>query len=79
MANVFGILTAIVLALASFVAYKNKDAYANELTHRKNEDRNLAASENRLKIARKSLAETQAKHTEAKAQVAKLEAEKRER
>ncbi|MEI6604955.1 MAG: hypothetical protein WCP35_06575 [Verrucomicrobiota bacterium] len=57
MANVFGILTAIVLALASFVAYKNKDAYANELTHRKNEDRNLAATEARLKTAQKSLAE----------------------
>ncbi len=28
MANVFGILTAIVLALAAFVAYKNKSAYA---------------------------------------------------
>ena len=79
MANVFGILTAIVLALASFVAYKNKDAYANELTHRKNEDRNLAATEARLKTAQKSLAETQAKHTEAKAIVAKLEAEKAER
>ena len=31
MANVFGILTAIVLALAGFVAYKNKAAYENEI------------------------------------------------
>jgi len=31
MANVFAILTAIVLALASFIAYKNKDAYEKEI------------------------------------------------
>ncbi|KAB2643234.1 MAG: hypothetical protein DVB26_00070 [Verrucomicrobia bacterium] len=76
MANVFGILTAIVLTLASFVAYKNKDAYANELTHRQNEDSKLAATEARFKTAQKSLAETQAKHTEGKQQVAKLATEK---
>jgi len=78
MVNVFGILTAIVLALASFVAYKNKDAYANELIHRKDEDRKLAATEARLKTAQNSLADTQGKHTEAKALVAKLKTEEAE-
>ena len=37
MANVFAILTAIVLALASFIAYKNKEAYQKEISATGNE------------------------------------------
>jgi hypothetical protein len=33
MANVFGILTAIVLALAGFVAYQNKARYETEISN----------------------------------------------
>ena len=32
MANLFGILTAIVLALSAFVAFKNKDVYEAKVT-----------------------------------------------
>ncbi len=37
MANVFGIITAIILALAGFVAFKNKKAYEAEITKTGNE------------------------------------------
>jgi hypothetical protein len=78
MANVFGILTAIVLSLACFVAYKNKDAYANELDHRKNEERKLAASQDRLKTARDNLAATQKERSDTEAEVAQLRAQEEE-
>lgn len=75
MANVFGILTAIVLALTAFVAYKNKDAYANELIHRKDEERKLAASQVRLKIAQDTLAATHKERTATEVVVANLKAD----
>ena len=79
MANVFGILTAIVLALASFVAYKNKDAYANELTHRKDEERKLAASQLRLKTAKDNYAATKKTRIDTEEVVAKLKSEESDR
>lgn len=79
MANVFGILTAIVLALASFVAYKNKDAYANELSHCKDKDRILAATKVRLKLAQDNLAATHKTRTETEVVVAKLKSEEADR
>ena len=75
MANVFGILTAIVLALASFVAFKNKDAYANELSHRRDEDRKLAATKVRLTTAQKNLEATHNTRTETEVVVAGLKAD----
>jgi Tfp pilus assembly protein PilE len=72
MANVFGILTAVVLALAAFVAYKNKDAYANELSHRKTAQGHLAESQKRLETARTNLASTQKERSDTEAEVAKL-------
>jgi len=72
MANVFGILTAVLLALAAFVAYKNKDAYQNEVTHRQDEERKLAASQERLKIAKTNLDDTQKELSTTKDEVAKL-------
>lgn len=72
MANVFGILTAVVLALAAFVAYKNKDAYANELAHRKTAEANLATSQARFNKAKDDLAATQKQRTDTEAEVAKL-------
>ena len=75
MANIFGILTALVLALTAFVAYKNKDAYANELDHRKNEDRKLAASQDRLKTAQDKLAATQKERAETEAEVVQLKSQ----
>jgi hypothetical protein len=72
MANVFGILTAIVLLLATFAAYRNKDAYANEIAHRKTEEQKLANSRERLQTAKDNLAATQKERAETEAQVAQL-------
>lgn len=72
MANVFGILTAVLLALAAFVAFKNKDAYQYEVTHRQDEERKLAASQERLKTAQTNLATTQKEVSDTKGEVAKL-------
>jgi hypothetical protein len=48
MANVFAILTAIVLAAAAFIASKNKEKYAAEIDARKTEENRLHKSEARL-------------------------------
>lgn len=72
MANVFGILTAVLLALAAFVAFKNKDAYQNEVNHRQEEERKLTASQERLKTAQTNLASTQKELSDTKTEVAKL-------
>lgn len=42
MANVFAILSAIALAAAAFLAFKNKEAYANEIDLRKTAQQNFA-------------------------------------
>lgn len=62
MANVFGILTAIVLALAGFVAYKNQAAYKKEIENTGNDtekkqwyDKGMAGSkEDRKQISAKA-------------------------
>lgn len=48
MANVFGILTAIVLAISAFVAFKNKAAYETDLAETQTQKDLLAKSEDRL-------------------------------
>lgn len=48
MANVFGILTAIVLAISAFVAFKNKAEYATDLAETQTQKDLLAKSEDRL-------------------------------
>lgn len=72
MANVFGIITAIVLALAGFVAYKNKAAYETEISNTTTQKENLAKSETRLKAAKDNLESTTAKRTETDAEVVTL-------
>ncbi len=72
MANIFGILTAVVLAFAAFIAYKNKQAYGYELEHRKTEEVKLKASEVRLEKAKTELAATQKQRSETETEVAKL-------
>lgn len=72
MANVFGILTAIVLAIAGFVAFKNQKAYEMEISNTNSEKEKLSASQNRFKVAQDSLADTIAKRTEVDAEVVKL-------
>lgn len=61
MANVFGILTAIVLALAGFVAFKNKEKYAKEIEETQTQKGRLKASQARLELAKTNLADTIAK------------------
>lgn len=51
MANVFGILTAIVLALAAFVAFKNKDHYDADISATHVQKDLLVKSQARLKAA----------------------------
>jgi predicted RNase H-like nuclease (RuvC/YqgF family) len=51
MANVFGILTAIVLALSAFIAYKNKNAYQAEVGNAASEAASLVRSQQRLETA----------------------------
>jgi cell division protein FtsB len=72
MANVFGILTAIVLAISAFVAYKNKAAYQTEIDNtaaRKTElNKNIA----RLKLVKDNIVDNTAKRTEEDAENLKL-------
>ncbi len=57
MANVFGILTAIALALSAFVAFKNHAAYEKDLAETALRKTELAASEDRLAKDNKILEE----------------------
>ncbi len=51
MANILGIFTAIILAVAAFVAIKNKDHFEEEIANRKTEEASLTKSQERLKVA----------------------------
>ena len=64
MANVFGILTAIVLALSAFVAYQNQNAYKREITATADRKSELRQEQDRLKSAQDTLAATIAQRTE---------------
>lgn len=72
MANVFGILTAIVLALSIFVAFKNKAAYEERITETAIQKNNLKKSEERLTLAQNSYDETVATKAGVDASIAKL-------
>lgn len=56
MANLFGILTAIVLAISALVAFKNKGAYEAGITETQNQKDLLVKSQSRLKAAEEVLA-----------------------
>ena len=72
MANIFGILTAIVLGISFFVAYKNKGAYEKGIAETATQKNNLTASRTRLKTAQESLKATTEKQTETEAEIVKL-------
>jgi len=55
MANLFGILTAIVLAISAFVAFKNKDEFATRTAATAAEKELLTKSAARLKAAQQTL------------------------
>jgi hypothetical protein len=51
MANILGIFTAIILAVAAYVAFKNNARFEEEIANRATEERSLAQSQERLKAA----------------------------
>ena len=51
MANILGIFTAIILAVAAFVAFKNNKLFKEEIANRATEEASLAQSQERLKAA----------------------------
>jgi len=53
MANIFGVLTSIILCVAAFVAFKNKEKYELEI-------QNTITEKDRLKVSQGKLAEAQA-------------------
>ena len=76
MSKIFGILTAIVLAIAGFVAFKNKAALETEIVNRQTVQEALAKSEERLKKAEGDLAATQKDHEEVRGEIPKAETQK---
>lgn len=48
MANIFAILTAVLLAASAFLAFKNKEAYNNEIAERKTAESRLATTQDKL-------------------------------
>ncbi|MGB6222245.1 hypothetical protein [Haloferula sp.] len=48
MANIFAILTAVLLAASAFLALKNKEAYSNEIAERKTAESRLATTQGKL-------------------------------
>lgn len=48
MANIFAILTAVLLAASAFLAFKNKEAYTKEIDNRKIAESRLNTTQNRL-------------------------------
>lgn len=56
--NIFGILTAVVLALAAYVAHKNQVKYQEEIANTRTEKDKLKASQDRFERARVKLADT---------------------
>lgn len=72
MANVFGILTAIVLALSAFIALKNKAAYETKISDKQNEIEKLTKSEARLKADEEVLGALPAEIAEVESAVEKL-------
>lgn len=76
MANVFGILTAIVLALSAFVAFKNKAAYEKEIETTRTAKSDLGKSEVRLAEDNKILAALPIERAGVDAESEKLEGQR---
>ena len=74
MANVFGILTAITLALAAFIAFKNKAAYESTISETGTQRETLAKSEARLAAALEVLADLPVQRAAVDAEVEQLTA-----
>jgi hypothetical protein len=75
MANVFGILTAIVLAASAYIANKNKTAYDAKITATKEKQAVLADTEIKLKVAKATLEELPVERAAVDGEVATLTAQ----
>ncbi|HSP43498.1 MAG TPA: hypothetical protein VLO11_11550 [Luteolibacter sp.] len=75
MSNTLGILTAIVLALSAFFAYKNKAAYEDRIAQTQDEKTKLARSTDRFNTAVDNVNATSKQIEEAVADTARLEEE----
>lgn len=69
MSKIFGILTAIVLAVSAFIALKTKGAYAHEITARKDTEKKLEESTARLDKLTGELDATKTAHEKVKAEI----------
>ncbi len=72
MANVFGIITATVLALSAFIAYKNKAAYEGVITETQSRQSELADNQKKLKAKQATLAALPDERAAVDAEVEKL-------
>lgn len=72
MANVFGIITAIVLALSALIAYKNKAAYEGTITETQTRQSELADNQKKLKAKQAVLAQLPVDTEAVEAEVATL-------
>lgn len=75
MSNVFGILTAIVLALSAFVAFKNKTAYQDDLARTEDQHQKLKKSQKQLAAHQTELEGLPPQITEVDDEVEKLTGE----
>jgi len=78
MANIFGILTTLVLIAAILVAAKNKTRYEDELANVAIEKDRLSVSQERLATAQRRVAETEAEIPAVRARTEELVAEAEE-
>lgn len=63
MATIFGTLTAIILAVSTFLALKNKDAYEQEISNRQSQQRDEAQNKKTLGDKNTALADLEADQT----------------
>lgn len=68
MANIFAILTVVALAASAFFAFKNKDAYEQEITQRQRAESDLQSSQGRLTGLQQDLSETESEHATVKSE-----------
>ncbi|MCU0780024.1 MAG: hypothetical protein MUF04_02855 [Akkermansiaceae bacterium] len=72
MSTTFGILTAVLLLVTAFAAYKNKQAYQNEISHRQKSEQDLASSQETLRKTIENLNATTKELRDTEAEVATL-------
>jgi DNA repair exonuclease SbcCD ATPase subunit len=72
MSKIFGILTAVVLAVSAFIALKNKAAYSHEIDVRKATESKLEKTVERRDKATSELAATQDGHEKMKGEIPKV-------